>query len=82
MSRNIKLYLEDIVSSCTKILYYTQSMTFEEFVTDERTFDAVIFNLYSITLICPNDFYLQRVFNFLKKTKCSQQLLFLLLNSL
>jgi uncharacterized protein with HEPN domain len=48
MSRNIKLYLEDIVSSCTKILHYTQGMTFEEFVADERTFDAVIFNLLVI----------------------------------
>ncbi|GAA6617221.1 DUF86 domain-containing protein [Scytonema sp. NUACC26] len=48
MSRNIKLYLEDIVSSCTKILHYTQAMTFEEFVADERTFEAVIFNLLVI----------------------------------
>jgi uncharacterized protein with HEPN domain len=48
MSRNLKLYLEDIVSSCTKILHYTQGMTFEEFVADERTFDAVIFNLLVI----------------------------------
>ncbi|MFB2771169.1 DUF86 domain-containing protein [Pelatocladus sp. BLCC-F211] len=48
MSRNLKLYLEDIVSSCRKILHYTQGMTFEEFVADERTFDAVIFNLLVI----------------------------------
>ncbi len=48
MSRNIKLYLEDIVSSCAKILRYTQGMTFEDFVADERTFDAVIRNLLVI----------------------------------
>jgi uncharacterized protein with HEPN domain len=48
MSRNINLYLEDIISSCRKILYYTQDLTFEEFVADERTFDAVIFNLLVI----------------------------------
>lgn len=48
MSPNIKLYLEDIVLSCTKILHYTQGMTLENFVADERTFDAVIFNLLVI----------------------------------
>ncbi|WP_315789474.1 DUF86 domain-containing protein [Fischerella sp. JS2] len=48
MSRNIRLYLEDIVSSCTKILHYAQGMTFEDFIADERTFDAVIFNLLVI----------------------------------
>jgi uncharacterized protein with HEPN domain len=48
MSRNIKLYLEDIVFSCAKVLRYTQGMTFEEFVADDRTFDAVIRNLLVI----------------------------------
>lgn len=48
MSRDIKLYLEDIVSSCTKILNYTQGINFEEFVADGRTFDAVILNLLII----------------------------------
>jgi uncharacterized protein with HEPN domain len=48
MSRNLNLYLEDILSSCTKILDYTQNMTFDGFVGDERTFDAVIFNLLVI----------------------------------
>ena len=48
MSRNTKLYLEDIISSCTKILDYTQGLNFEEFVADARTFDAVILNLLII----------------------------------
>jgi uncharacterized protein with HEPN domain len=48
MSRNIKLYLEDIVFSCAKVLRYTEGMTIEQFVTDERTFDAVIRNLLVI----------------------------------
>ncbi|MDJ0733749.1 MAG: DUF86 domain-containing protein [Nostocaceae cyanobacterium] len=48
MSRSIKLYLEDIISSCTKIINYTQGMTFAELVADERTFDAVILNLLVI----------------------------------
>jgi uncharacterized protein with HEPN domain len=48
MSRNLKLYLEDILSSCTKILDYTQNLNFDEFIGDERTFDAVILNLLVI----------------------------------
>jgi uncharacterized protein with HEPN domain len=48
MSRNLKLYLEDILSSCTKILDYTQNLSFDEFTGDERTFDAVILNLLVI----------------------------------
>jgi uncharacterized protein with HEPN domain len=48
MSRNIKLYLEDIVTSCAKVLRYTNEMSFEEFVADELTFDAVIRNLLVI----------------------------------
>ncbi|KOP24588.1 hypothetical protein AMR41_20895 [Hapalosiphon sp. MRB220] len=48
MALLLKLKGEDIVSSCTKILHYAQGMTFEEFVADEHTFDAVIFNLLVI----------------------------------
>lgn len=48
MSRNIRLYFQDIVTSCTKVLNYTQGMTFEAFIADERTFDAVIRNLQII----------------------------------
>jgi len=48
MSRNIQLYLQDIFTSCAKVLRYTQGMTFEEFVADERTFDATIRNLLVI----------------------------------
>lgn len=48
MSRNILLYFLDIVTSCTKVLNYTQGMTFEVFLADERTFDAVIRNLQII----------------------------------
>ncbi|NJO43272.1 MAG: DUF86 domain-containing protein [Cyanobacteria bacterium RU_5_0] len=48
MSRNIRLYFQDIVTSCTKVLKYTQGMTFEAFIADERTFDAVVRNLQII----------------------------------
>ncbi len=45
MSRSIRLYLEDIMVSGNKILSYTQAMTYEDFIADQRTYDAVIMNL-------------------------------------
>jgi uncharacterized protein with HEPN domain len=45
VSRSIRLYLEDILTSSTKVLRYTQGMTLEQFIADERTYDAVIRNL-------------------------------------
>lgn len=48
MSRNIRLYLEDILKSCEKITRYSQGMTYAEFLSDEKTFDAVIRNLQII----------------------------------
>jgi uncharacterized protein with HEPN domain len=48
MSRNIRLYLEDIQSSGQQILEYTQGMTVEAFLEDRRTRDAVLLNLQII----------------------------------
>ncbi len=48
MSRNLALYLDDILTSIDKIQRYTVSMTRETFVADERTFDAVAHNLQVI----------------------------------
>ncbi|MGI0491018.1 DUF86 domain-containing protein [Alkalinema pantanalense CENA528] len=48
MSRNLRLYLEDILHACTKIQRYTQGLTFEQFVADEKTIDAVARNLQII----------------------------------
>lgn len=45
MSRSVRLYLEDILTSCAKVKRYSQGMTFEDFQTDERTYDAVVRNL-------------------------------------
>ena len=44
-SRNLELYLDDILASIQKIERYTINMTFDSFVADERTFDAVAHNL-------------------------------------
>lgn len=45
MSRDLLLYLEDIESSCQKILRYTHGISFNDFQKDDRTYDAVIRNL-------------------------------------
>jgi uncharacterized protein with HEPN domain len=42
--RNPALLINDILDSCNKILQYTSSMSFEEFLKDSKTIDAVIRN--------------------------------------
>jgi uncharacterized protein with HEPN domain len=42
--REIKLLLEDILEAAGKILSYTRDMSFEDFLSDEKTIDAVIRN--------------------------------------
>jgi uncharacterized protein with HEPN domain len=42
--RSAKLLLEDIVLCAGKIINYTHDISFEQFMNDERTIDAVIRN--------------------------------------
>ena len=42
--RHPKLLLEDILNSAEKIITYTYNLTFEEFIADSKTIDAVIRN--------------------------------------
>ena len=44
MSRDIRLYLDDILDAVEKIDKYTEGMTSEEAENDGKTFDAVIRN--------------------------------------
>ncbi|MCW6038879.1 DUF86 domain-containing protein [Spirulina subsalsa FACHB-351] len=48
MSRNLSLYLDDIVTSIEKIQRFTADLNQDAFMADERTFDAVIRNLQVI----------------------------------
>jgi uncharacterized protein with HEPN domain len=48
MSRSLNLYLEDILNSIEKIERYTANMTHQNFMTDDRTIDAVSHNLQII----------------------------------
>ncbi len=45
MSRNPRLYLEDIQQSCAKVKRFTFELTFEQFTRDELIYDAVLRNL-------------------------------------
>lgn len=45
MSRDPRLFLDDIRDGCQKILRYARGLTFEQFKTDEKTVDAVLRNL-------------------------------------
>jgi uncharacterized protein with HEPN domain len=48
MSRNLELYLNDILVACEKVLRYTHDISVEQFIADDRTFDAVVHNLQII----------------------------------
>lgn len=57
--RSSSLLLGDIIESCSKILTYTDGLTFEEFIQDDKTTDAVIRNFEIIgeaTNRLPNEF--------------------------
>lgn len=45
MSRDYRLYIDDIEKSCTKILRYTNGLTLEGFIANELVYDAVLRNL-------------------------------------
>lgn len=42
--RSPRLLLEDIIVSANKILAYTDQLSFEQFLSDDKTMDAVIRN--------------------------------------
>lgn len=72
MSRNPRLYLEDIQQSCAKVLRYTAGLSFEQFKQDDRTYDAVLRNLEIIGEAAKNvpDEFRQR-FSFVEWRKIS-----------
>lgn len=45
MSREWRLYLNDLLAACAKVQAYAGEMTREEFESDDRTRDAVLRNL-------------------------------------
>jgi uncharacterized protein with HEPN domain len=45
VSRDWRLFLDDVLKSCAKVERYTAGMAREQFLGDERTYDAVVRNL-------------------------------------
>lgn len=45
MSRDWRVYLDDMLECASHVLEYTAGMTFEQFLADRRTYDAVLRNL-------------------------------------
>ncbi len=45
MSRDWRVYLEDVRDYAARVLRFTDGMTFEQFVGDERTYHAVLRSL-------------------------------------
>lgn len=43
-TRSDKLYLSDIIVSMKKIIEFTKNVTFDDFINDVKTYDAVIRN--------------------------------------
>ncbi|HLE61576.1 MAG TPA: DUF86 domain-containing protein [Pyrinomonadaceae bacterium] len=48
MSRDYRLFLEDMQLSCEKISRYVEGLSFAQFVSDEKSYDAVLRNLQVI----------------------------------
>jgi uncharacterized protein with HEPN domain len=45
MSRDFKVYIDDILECISKIKFYTAGMSYESFLDDIKTIDAVLRNL-------------------------------------
>ena len=45
MSRDARLYLEDMLEACRRAAGYVEALSFEQYLTDQRTRDAVARNL-------------------------------------
>ena len=45
MSRDYRLYLDDMCAAAEKVLRYTRGIGLVAFLSDEKTFDAVVRNL-------------------------------------
>jgi len=43
--RDFKLFFHDILDSLNKIFKYTQNMSYEDFIDDDKTIDAIIRNI-------------------------------------
>ena len=42
MSRDVNLYLEDMQTACEKVILYIKDLKQQQFLKDEKTYDAVV----------------------------------------
>ena len=47
--RSPALLVDDILRSCQRIVDYTEAMTYEDFIADPKTMDAVIRNVEDVS---------------------------------
>jgi uncharacterized protein with HEPN domain len=47
--RSPALLFDDILQSCQKLVAYTETMTYEDFIADPKTMDAVIRNVEDVS---------------------------------
>jgi len=45
MSRDVRLFLEDMQTACEKVIRYVKDLEQTQFLKDEKTYDAVVRNL-------------------------------------
>ncbi len=45
MSRDVRLYLEDILESASRVLEYAEHMEFDDFLANKMAYDAILRNL-------------------------------------
>ena len=50
--RDLDLLLEDILESCRKIKKYTKDYSYDDFLNDDKTIDAVVRNFTIIGEAC------------------------------
>ncbi len=45
MSRDVRIYLEDILESASRVLEYAEHMEFDDFLANKMAYDAILRNL-------------------------------------
>ena len=45
MPKDFKVFIDDILEAISSIIFYTKNMSYESFINDKKTIDAVVRNL-------------------------------------
>ena len=70
MSRDWKLYLEDIIIACKKVIKFTEPLDFHKFTTDEKTYlDRSLLNKPNGNMGCLNKEQAKELQEYLQQKK-------------